>query len=382
MINLFQPSANIKVALKNYEEVLSSGWYGRGKVVSEFEEKIADFLNIEPDSVHCVSSCTSAIFGICEALELCCDDTIIISTNSFPCIPSAIKTTGASLVVLDTEKYSGKIDLRKLAKAVSENKPTALFLTDYGGDPVDSEAVREIIGHDCMLLIDAATSFGTKFNHSNKYIHASADFVCYSFDAMKLITTGEGGAAVVQNRNLMIKFKEYCYLGLPTKQKSGLDVAKENSIAGWWEYDLNCFGKRAVMSDLAASLGLSEIISLNHRLARKAEIFNIYRSGLRELKNISIVTCDYKKYSSSNYFFTILADKRSELARYLLDNKVYTSFRYWPIHKMSLFKDDACGEFENSNSFANSALNLPIHCALTNEDVDFIIKKIIKFYEY
>jgi dTDP-4-amino-4,6-dideoxygalactose transaminase len=256
-----------------------------------------------------------------------------------------------------------------------------VFLSDYGGDPVDSQTVRKIIGDDCLLLIDAATSFGTKYSKSNQYVHSSADFVCYSFDAMKLLTTGEGGAAVIRDTLLMEKFKEYTYLGLPTKQKSGLDVAKKDSTAGWWEYDLNCFGKRAVMSDLAASLGLAEIDDVDKKLKRKTEIYNKYRLALDQLKDVSILSCDNNRYISSNYFFTILTERRSELARYLLDNEIYTSFRYWPVHKMSLFNNDACSQYENSNFFSSNALNLPIHCGLSDDDIEFITNKISTFYE-
>ena len=262
MINLFQPSIDIDDAMEAYKKTLSSGWLGRGNVTIKFEEAIAKFLEVDSNYVHCVSSCTSAIFEICSALNLGSEDTVIIPTNSFPSVPAAILSCGAKLEVLDIDISSGNISTYELSNFCKLKKPSAIFVTDYGGFPVCVNELKKIVGPDCFILVDAAASLGTRYKNVGKYIHSEADFVCYSFDAMKLITTGEGGAAIIKDSALREKFKEYSYLGLPSQKKSGLDVAKDNNKAGWWEYELNCLGRRSVMSDLAAGLGLCQINSI------------------------------------------------------------------------------------------------------------------------
>ena len=370
MINLFQPNIDIDDAVARYQKTLESGWLGRGDVVKEFEGELARFISVDPDLVHCVSSCTSAIFEICMSLELDENDTVVIPTNSFPSVPAAIMTAGANLEVVDVDVRTGNISLQHLEEVCNQKVPKAIFVTDYGGTPVSIRLLKEIVGPDCLILVDAAASLGTRYRESNEFIHSLADFVCYSFDAMKLITCGEGGAAVIKDEQIRERFKEFSYLGLPSKTKSGLDVANAGSVAGWWEYDLKCLGRRSVMSDLSAGLGLSQMVSIEQKLATRQELKVEYQTLIGQIPRVSFLCDDRQDIELSNYFFTIITDCRDALARHLLDNKVYTSFRYWPIHKMEIFKSGCVGKlFPAADYLAQNALNLPIHDALNRNDV-------------
>ena len=219
MVNLFQPNLDINDALLRYQKTLESGWLGRGSVTAEFEQVLAGFLGVDRDSVHCVSSCTSSIFEICSALALGPGDTVVIPTNSFPSVPAAIMASGAKLEVIDIDLDSGNISMKKLEEFCTTELPKAIFVTDYGGIPVSVSRLRKIVGPNCFILVDAAASLGTRYKDSNEFIHSGADFVCYSFDAMKLITCGEGGAAVIKDEQIRERFKEFSYLGLPSKTK-------------------------------------------------------------------------------------------------------------------------------------------------------------------
>ena len=382
MINLFQPNINITDAVSRYKSTLESGWLGRGQVTSEFERTLSEFLGTEAEHVHCVASCTSAIFEICSALGLGVGDTVVIPTNSFPSVPAAIMSTGAQIAVLDLDAESGNISLEQLVKYCGENSPTAVYATDYGGLPVSVSKLKAIVGEGCYILVDAAASLGTRYKDNPEYIHSSADFVCYSFDAMKLVTCGEGGAAVIKDKRLREKFKEYSYLGLPAKQKSGLDVAKDGRKAGWWEYELTCFGRRSVMSDLAAGLGLSQMASIESKLQCRRNLRAEYERLLGCVKSINLLSSTDRNLDVSNYFCTILVEDRDGLAAYLLENGVYTSFRYWPIHKMEIFSSGSIQKkYPVGDYMAGSALNLPIHDGLKSGDIRHISDLIIGYLE-
>ena len=382
MINLFQPNINITDAVSRYQSTLESGWLGRGQVTTEFERALAEFLGTEAEHVHCVSSCTSAIFEICSALGLGEGDTVVIPTNSFPSVPAAIMSTGAQIAILDLDRETGNICLEQLVKYCEENNPTAVFVTDYGGLPVSVSKLKAIVREGCYILVDAAASLGTRYKDSREYIHSLADFVCYSFDAMKLVTCGEGGAAVIKDKGLREKFKEYSYLGLPAKQKSGLDVAKDGRKAGWWEYELTCFGRRSVMSDLAAGLGLSQIASIESKLQRRRDLRAEYERLLGCFQPITLLSAIDRNLDLSNYFCTVLAEDRDGLAAYLLENGGYTSFRYWPIHKMEIFASDSVQKkYPVGDFMAGSALNLPIHDFLELDDIKYISDLIIGYLD-
>ena len=382
MLNLFQPNIDINDAITRYQRTLESGWIGRGAVTNEFETAIAEFIGVNRDKVHCVSSCTSAIFEICNAMGFGAGDTVIVPTNSFPSVPAAVLASGAELCVIDIDIKSGNLSLNELREVCKKSIPKAVFATDYGGIPVSVSAIKEIVGEQCLILIDAAASLGTKYINSLEYIHDDADFVCYSFDAMKLITCGEGGAAVIKNPDIMMRFKEFSYLGLPSRKKSGLDVAKQDSSAGWWEYDLNCTGRRSVMSDLNAGLGLSQMQKIEDKLEIRRKLRAEYENLLRPLAFIEFLEGNSSDFYFSNYFCTILTSYRDKLAKFLLDNDVYTSFRYWPIHKMDFF-NKACvdSKYPSGDFLAERALNIPIHDSLTINQAGLISKLIIEFFE-
>lgn len=382
MINLFKPNVDIDDALIHYKETLESGWFGRGNMNNKFEELLSNFLGVKKDQVHTVSSCTDAIFAICDSLSLMESDIVIVPTNSFPSVPTAVLASGAKLEILDIDISTGNICINELEKFCKNQTPSAIFVTDYGGIPVDVKKLKKVVGKNCLILVDAAASLGTSLVNNTSYIHKSADFVCYSFDAMKLITTGEGGAAVIKNKKLMQKFKEFTYLGLPARSKSGLDVAKSKGLAGWWEYDITCLGRRAVMSNLAASLGVSQMKGINKKLKIRSKNRKLYESSLASLEDIKFISQSVKKYNYSNYFCTIYSSRRDDLALYLLENGVYSSFRYWPINKISFFKDFCKdNDYPNSNFMAYNALNLPIHDSLNGKDIKKITSLIIEFYK-
>ena len=381
MINLFQPNIDIDDAVRRYKLTLESGWLGRGSTTLEFERVLAEFIGTDPDFVHCVSSCTSAIFEICSALQLGPGDAVVIPTNSFPSVPAAIMTSGAKLDVIDIDISSGNVSIPDLKRYCKTSQPSAIFVTDYGGIPVFVEELRAIVGPDCYILVDAAASLGTRYLNNDNFIHEAADFVCYSFDAMKLITCGEGGAAIIRDPELREKFKEFSYLGLPSRQKSGLDVAKDGGAASWWEYDLNCYGRRSVMSDLSAGLGLSQMSSIDNKLSQRQLLRKEYESQLSEVDSLTFLGSTYENFRLSNYFCTVLTENRDGLARFLLENNVYSSFRYWPIHKMRIFSS-ACLQrsYPVGDFMAASALNLPIHDALTPTDIRKVCELIKAFF--
>ncbi|MDB4668388.1 DegT/DnrJ/EryC1/StrS aminotransferase family protein [bacterium] len=382
MINLFQPNLDINDAVTRYQRTLESGWLGRGCVTREFEQVLAEFLGVESDTVHCVSSCTSAIFEICSALALGEGDTVVIPTNSFPSVPAAILASGAKLDVIDIDILSGNISFKQLEEYCSESSPAAVFVTDYGGTPISVDKIKTIVGPDCYILVDAAASLGTRYCNSGEFIHTMADFVCYSFDAMKLITCGEGGAAVIRDPLLRERFKEFSYLGLPSKQKSGLDVAKDGGRADWWKYELKCLGRRSVMSDLAAGLGLSQMKSIKSKLVVRQNLRDEYESLLGEVNNLKFLSASTEEFQLSNYFCTILTEDRDGLAKHLLENNVYSSFRYWPVHKMEIFKSSCVDrKYPAGDYMAKSALNIPIHDALSKKNIQDICKLIKVFFK-
>lgn len=373
MINLFQPQVTTG-SLKLLEKVFASNWLGRGTYVIDFEKKLSTFLKVEPESIHTISNCSDAIFGVFDVLGIERGAEIIIPSISFPAIGSALLAAGMIPKIVDIDFKNGNIDLTQLATVLTA-RTAAVFVTHYGGIPVDIPKLRGIVGKNVRIIEDAACALGTWVN--GVACGTEGDFGCWSFDAMKLLTCGEGGAIYVANQAELMHAKEYFYLGLPVQTKSGID--RQANDSRWWEYQLNCPGRRSIFTNVNAAIGLPQFETIDSALERRARIRDQYCEILDK------VGCSYLKQENphviySNYFFTVITPKRDELAAFLKAASIYSTFRYFPLHKIDLFSNyaETC---PNAEKFSNEALNIPIHQALTNDEVDHIAMTLGKFFK-
>jgi len=377
VINIFQPDIK-KESLELLSEVFESNWLGRGELATRFEKEISEFLNLDEKRFHTVASCTDAIFAVLKVFNFPKGSKVIIPSISFPAVPSAIIEAGLTPVVVDVSIDSGNICLDSLMDNYSSDC-AAVFLLEYGGIPIDIDAVKKIVGTNCRILLDAAGSLGTFVNGSSSAV--KADFTCWSFDAMKMVVCGEGGGVYFKDTKMLENFKEYCYLGLPSSSKSGIDRA--TTVGPWWEYQLNCAGRRSVFTNINAAIGLPQLPHIHEKFERRHVIRSSYVEAFQNISGLSILdqppsSTHIIKYS--NYFFTILLEDRNSLAAFLKGRDIYSTFRYYPIHKIDLFKGYAVA-CQNADFLCNHALNLPIHNSLTDENVDYIISSVINFFK-
>ena len=376
MINIFQPNVS-SASLDLLSEVFESNWLGRGELVTKFERELSNFLNLDKNRFHTVASCSDAIFAALKVFNFTKGSKIIIPSISFPAVPSAIIEAGLVPVVIDVDITTGNVCLNALAENYS-NDCAAVFLLEYGGIPADIDGVRRTVGENCKILLDSAGSLGTFVDGDCSAL--KADFTCWSFDAMKMIVCGEGGGVYFKDSTILKRFAEYCYLGLPNSSKSGIDRATVDGP--WWEYQLNCPGRRSVFTNVNAAIGLPQIPHLHKKFERRREIRSLYVQAFCNVPGLSMLDQPSQtpvaiKYS--NYFFTIHLEDRNELAVFLKERGIYSTFRYYPVHKIDLFKQYAA-LCPNAEFLCNHALNLPIHNSLTKEDVDYIISSVIDFF--
>ena len=271
MINIFQPSVGDD-SLRELEEVFKSNWLGRGAQVSRFETELSKFLGIKRDNLHTVACATDGIFGIFKILELNpSKNEVIIPSISFPAVGSAVLEAGLVPVIVDVEHSTGNISLSSVEQSFTA-KTAAVFITHYGGIPVDVSELRSIVGNEVYILEDAACAFGTFVK--GKACGTEGDFGCWSFDAMKMLVAGEGGGCYFGSKELATKAREYFYLGLPASEKSGLDKVSESRR--WWEYQLMMPGRRSMFTNVNAAIALPQFANLKRNFDRRETIRNEY----------------------------------------------------------------------------------------------------------
>ena len=357
MINLFQPSPDFQ-SLKFIKNIFKKKYFHKDIYCRLFLKEFSQFQNLNKKKLVLGASCSDLIFNILFTCKnLIKKKLVIVPANSFPAVPSAVVRAGLKLKIIDIEKDTGNISLDSLKK-INRTEIGCVFLTHYGGIPVDISKIKKIVGKKVLIFEDCACALGS-FYKKKVCVGSKGDFSCWSFDPMKMITCGEGGIAYIRNSKILSSFKENISLGLKNNKLSGFQLAKKQNK--WWEYQLMDYGTRSVFTEIDAAIGLPQLKKINLALKKRQKIRDTYIANLKTLGSIKLINNkNGKKYS--NYFLTIFVKKRNNLANFLYQNKVYSSLRYYSLNKVKIFKKYCSySNFYNANFFSQYALNLPIH---------------------
>ncbi|MDF1882122.1 aminotransferase class V-fold PLP-dependent enzyme [Sulfurimonas sp. MAG313] len=299
MINLFQPSLG-QDELDEIKKVFDSNWIGKGRVVREFEEKFSKSL--KTDAIHFLSttSCTEAIYLSSDIFDFNCDDEIIVPSISFPSIGSAVVSKGAKIVFCDVDIRSLNVRAQDIEKHIT-TKTKAVFITHYGGVSCDMDDILCLCKENNIKVIEDSACAVRSF-YKGKACGTIGDMGMWSFDAMKTLCTSDGGMIYIKDKALKDIAQEQLYLGLPAKQKSGVDSSSEGN-ASWWEFEINRPGRRAIMNDVTAAMGCAQLKKLETFISRRKEIYNKYYNSLIQLDWIDVPPIENYENESSYYFF-------------------------------------------------------------------------------
>lgn len=358
MINVFQPSAG-QSELSAIAETFQSNWLGKGKRVAEFEAAWAKHIGTTPDHVVSTTSATEGLFQVCELIGLHRGDKVIMPTISFVGAANAVIATGATPVFCDVDRYTLNPKLSDI-QAVYTKHTFALVLLHYGGSTQELGEIRRWCNeNDVVMIEDAACAQATIYR--GKAAGTWGKFGVWSFDAMKAITTGDGGMIYCEDANDAKRLRQRMYMGL--EESSGLSSSGDK----WWKFSTNHPGRRAIMNDIAASMGLAQLPKLNDFIVRRQSISSTYQTAVGVYSDRNILPY---------YFYWIQTPKRDDLAKHLKANGIYVTFRYYPLH-WALKTGDS---LPNAEWAANNTLLLPLHQTLSDDDVMFVCDKVKEFF--
>jgi len=189
------------------------------------------------------------------------------------------------------------------------------------------------------------------------------------------MVTGDGGIVRASSPDISQRIRLGSFLGL---RSSGLTLSKERRR--WWEVEPASIGRRSVMNDLAAAIGLVQLQRLDSFIRRRSEIAAYYDREFADLSWLTLPPRPVSNSSHSWYFYWIQVDKedRDALAQYLLSNDIYTTFRYWPLHRTRLYFSSA-ERYKGAELAADTTLLLPMHQGLSDGDVDRVVETVKTF---
>jgi dTDP-4-amino-4,6-dideoxygalactose transaminase len=373
MINIFQPSLG-KEELLEISKVFESNWIGKGKAVLDFEKGFALNLKTNPSNFLSTTCCTEAIFLSMPLFNIGAGDEVIVPSISFISVGSAVVDSGAKLVLCDVNKRTLNVQAKHIEQCIT-SKTKAVFINHYGGIPCEMNDIVELCREKNILLFEDSACAVRSF-YKGKACGTFGDMGMWSFDAMKTLCTGDGAMIFLKDENTVEVAKETLYFGLPNRQKSGLDSSSENGK--WWECQINRPGKRAIMNNIAGAIGLVQLQKLDEFIERRKHAYTTYMRELSSISWLQVPPDIQPDIESSYYFFWIQLEKRDLLAKYLLDQEIYSTFRYWPLHKVDFFNYSSKG-LDNSEIISQQTLNLPLHQSLSENDLDKVISAVKSF---
>lgn len=358
LFKVFMPKNAGKVVLNT----LSSGYLAEGTKVKEFTAKIAEFIG--NPHVVLVSSGTMALTVAYELAGIVRGDEVISTPLTCIATNTPLLQLGAKIVWADCEPKTGMIDPEKLEKIITK-KTKAIVVLHKDGDLAKMNEILKIARkHNLKVIEDAAHTFGAKYK--GKMIGNIGDYTCFSFQAIKHLTTADGGAVVVKNEEDYKKARKLKWFGLDKEE-----THKHKNI---WMDDVNVTGYKGNMNDLSASIGLAQI-KYTKRIVEKfhknGELYNKLLKGTKGIEPIERDSNNYPVY----WVYTLLLENRDKVMEALEKEGIASSIVHPRNDVYSIFK-----KFKRNlpgvDYYASHELSLPCGWWVSQKDIQKIVNVI------
>lgn len=351
-------------------ECMRSQWMGFGKTVETFERRYMEKYRLP--SFAMVDSGSNALFMAVKLLDLPPDSEIILPSFTWVSCAQAVLLAGHRPVFCDVDLASMNVR-REDIEARLTTRSAAVMVVHYAGLAVDMEP---IVALGLPVIEDAAHAVDSTYR--GQPCGAIGDVGIFSFDAVKNLTVGEGGGITARRPDRVERAKVLRYCGIG---KSGFDsaMASAGASARWWEYNIQEPFIKMLPTSIAATIGIVQLDRIDALQARRREIWEIYQ---RELARIpALITPREATLGDRHSYFTycIRVPRRDALAHYLLENDIYTTLRYHPLHLNRLYGQTDL-RLRNSERLNEEALSIPIHPRMTDSDLARVIEGIERFY--
>jgi perosamine synthetase len=347
-----------KKAINEY--MAEGGWLTEFKRTSEFERRIADYTGAK----HCivVNNGTISLTLMAIAAGVQPGDEVIVPNYTMIATPNSVKMIGAVPVFVDVEPDTLCMDLRNLEMAISPKTKAVLFVNANGRNPKSGiDSYKKLCDDKGIIFLeDSAQSLGS-FYPDGRHQGTSGLAGSFSFSAPKIISTGQGGAIITNDDDFACKLRRLKDFG---RSGGGNDI--HDSI-----------GFNFKFTEMQAVIGNEQMKKLPWRVERKKEIYSLYKEHLHKVDEIRFLSQDLT--CTTPWFIDVLVENRNVLQSYLNDRNIGTRIMYPPVNRQVAYRIP--GEFPISESVGENGLWLPSAVQLTDNDIAFICKTIIDFYE-
>ncbi|MDD5240752.1 MAG: DegT/DnrJ/EryC1/StrS family aminotransferase [Sulfuricella sp.] len=346
--------------------VLERGFLGMGREVCSFEEELSSFFSAR--SVACVNTGTAALQLALQAVGVGVGDEVLVPSLTYVASFQAISACGAVPVACDVYERNGLLDLEDAARRIS-SRTKVIMPVHYASSVGDLDAIYDFAArHGLRVVEDAAHAFGCEYK--GQRIGSIGDVVCFSFDGIKNITSGEGGAVVTSDAAVLERIQDCRLLGV--EKDSEKRYVGERS----WEFDVTEQGWRYHMSDIMAAIGRVQLRRFEMEFKpKRIQLAQRYQSLLNGVPGVALLAADYGPVVPHIFPVRILDGKRERVRNELLERGVQVGIHYLPNHLLTKFGGGKVS-LPVTEGLYLELLSLPLHPDLTESEVSQVVATI------
>lgn len=339
-------------------DTLASRWIGQGPKVEKFEQMFSEMFspNYSPVSV---GSGTDALHLSYILAGLQPGDEVIVPV--FTCTATNIPFLymGVKVIFADIQEHTLNIDPSHVEQLINE-RTKAIVCVHYGGLPCDMDELANIANKWGIPIIeDAAHALGAKYK--GRHVGSISDFTMFSFQAIKHITTGDGGMVLLRDPQLREKAMRIRWFGIDRGDKQ----------KGVWENDIREIGYKYQMTDISAALGIAALEEFDEILEKRQTLFNIYESKLAGIPGVKFIGGGFTDREHAAWLSTIVVENRYDLQKKLRSVNIESNQVHFRNDRYSIFCNEKL-QLPVMDKLEDKYLVLPLHTKMSIEDVDYI----------
>jgi UDP-4-amino-4,6-dideoxy-N-acetyl-beta-L-altrosamine transaminase len=360
-------------------DVLHSDWLTQGPTVPKFEQAVAQYTGAS--HAIAVNSATGALHIACLALEVGPGDWVWTSPNTFVASANCALYCGAKVdfVDIDPQSYNMSVTCltEKLEKAKAANRlPKVVIPVHFAGQSCDMLAIHELSKKYLFHIIeDASHAIGGSFQQNKVGSCVHSDITVFSFHPVKIVTTGEGGMAMTNNKELAERMLRHRSHGITNRREWMRDRPADEI----WNYQQLDIGYNYRLTDIQAALGYSQIQRLDEFVQRRHQIAQLYDVSLADLP---IILPWQSPNSYSSYHLYPIRIRKSlcglsqrQVYESLIRSQIGANLHYIPVYRQPFYESlgFSAGYCPEAELYHRETISLPIFSALTNDQHEFVL---------
>lgn len=361
MIRLSKSVVGSRESAAVAQVIEGSGYLGMGETVGFFEKELEKYVGGGYRCI-CVNSGTAALHLAVQSVTHPGDE-VLVPSLTFVSTYQAITGAGCIPVSCEINPQTLTLDLEDARRRITP-KTKVILPVYYAGNIVMAEDYQKFAKENGLRVIeDAAHAFGSVLN--GKKIGSFGDIICFSFDGIKNITSGEGGAVFTADPKVIDAVSDARLLGVCK------DSEKRYKGERSWVFDVVGQGYRYHMSNIFAAIGRVQLSRLDEEFAPKRQyIAKKYTSQLSGNQDVRLIKMDYNEIVPHIFPILVLNDKRDKLEQLFKDNDVQYGIQYRPNHLLSYFRTSYC--LPVTEEIYNEVISLPMHPELKDSEIELI----------